>query len=137
MRKNKGFSLLELLVVISIIGILITLGLASFSTAQKKSRDARRKSDIKAIQNGFEQYYAMNGSYGASCVAVWSDAEIFPGNAPVDPKNSASYSCAITGFGTGYCVCAEMETGIGNSDATNCGTLNLTNGANYCLKNLQ
>jgi prepilin-type N-terminal cleavage/methylation domain-containing protein len=58
---RSGFTLLELLVVISIIVILITLGLSSFATAQKKGRDAKRKSDIKEIQTALEQYYSACG----------------------------------------------------------------------------
>lgn len=58
MRK-KGFTLLEMLVVIGIISILISLGIASYSTAQKKARDAKRKGDIRAILNAVEQYYSI------------------------------------------------------------------------------
>src|SRR3990167_5250220 len=61
LQKN-GFTLMELLVVISIIAILISIGLTSFSTAQKKARDSKRKSDIKEVQNALEQYYSVCGS---------------------------------------------------------------------------
>src|SRR3989338_1467070 len=60
-RKSFGFSLLELLVVISIVTILITLAMSSFATAGKKGRDAKRKSDIKEIQNALEQFYSVCG----------------------------------------------------------------------------
>lgn len=64
MKKNLGFTLLELLVVIGIISILVTLVSASYSSAQKKARDTRRKSDMKALQNCLEQSYS-NGAYKA------------------------------------------------------------------------
>ena len=60
---NSGFTLLELLVVISIIGILISLGAVSFTTAQKKSRDARRRTDMKQIQTALELYFNDAGGY--------------------------------------------------------------------------
>ena len=56
-----GFTLIELLVAISIIAILISLGVTSYSTAQTKSRDSKRKSDMKELQNALEQYYSVCG----------------------------------------------------------------------------
>jgi len=61
--KNAGFTLIELLVVIAIIGLLSSVVLASLNSARKKSRDARRISDLKQIQTALEFYYDTNGSY--------------------------------------------------------------------------
>lgn len=54
---KSGFTLIELLVVIAIIGVLASIVLASLNTARRKSRDARRISDIKQIQLALELYY--------------------------------------------------------------------------------
>lgn len=62
-RKARGFTLIELLVVISIIGILIATATVSYSKAQQKGRDARRKMDLKAIQQALDQYLGANGRY--------------------------------------------------------------------------
>ena len=48
--SKRGFTLIELLVVIVIIGILTTIAVASFTSAQKKSRDSRRKADLDAVR---------------------------------------------------------------------------------------
>ncbi|MBI4225906.1 prepilin-type N-terminal cleavage/methylation domain-containing protein [Candidatus Roizmanbacteria bacterium] len=73
MNKNKfsqAFTLLEMLIVVSIIVILVGMGTVSYSTAQKKARDAKRKTDFKSLQNCMEQYYAENnGSYEVVTVA--------------------------------------------------------------------
>jgi len=56
-RVKSGFTLIELLVVIAIIGVLASIVLASLNTARRKSRDARRITDIKQIQLALELYY--------------------------------------------------------------------------------
>ena len=50
----RGFTLIELLIVITIIGILATFVVASFTSAQAKARDSKRKSDIDAIKKALE-----------------------------------------------------------------------------------
>ncbi len=55
-RDERGFTLIELLVVIAIIGVLAALVLAALSSAQKGSRDSKRKSDIKQMQVGANNF---------------------------------------------------------------------------------
>jgi len=62
-RKLFGFTLLELLVVMAIIGILAAIGIASYGTVQSKARDARRKSDLENVARALEMYYNDNGVY--------------------------------------------------------------------------
>lgn len=54
--KRQGFTLIELLVVIAIIGILATIIVASFTSAQRRGRDARRKGDLDAIKKALVLY---------------------------------------------------------------------------------
>lgn len=141
-NKKSGFSLLELLVVVSIMGILIALGTVAFNTAQKKSRDSRRRADIKAMQDAFEQYRADNVEYDDCTSMATFDAgsgQIMPGGLPVDPKNSGSnvYNTADGCDVGGYCVCALMESSSGNADAPTTNTCNFGTGSYYCLSNLQ
>ena len=62
---KKGFTLIELLVVITIIGILASIGLNTFTSAQTKSRDAKRKTHLKQLADAFEAYYNDKGGYPA------------------------------------------------------------------------
>ncbi len=133
-KKNQsGFTLLEILVVISIIGILIVLGAAAFSVAQQRGRDARRRGDMKAMQNAFEQYYAATGSVYAAGDCTGMQDQFSSNSLPTDPKPSQSYTCVSTD--STYCACALLdETGSGNSTTNACGW---GAGNYYCVGNLQ
>lgn len=132
-----GFTLIELLVVIAIIGVLSTIGLSTFSNAQMRARDARRRGDIKSMQDSFEQYYTNNNYlYATPCNTMATQLQ---GSAlPVDPRNSAPYVYNCTATTTTYCACAQLEmvnTGNSTSNACAWGT---GAGANfYCVRNLQ
>lgn len=135
---RRGFTLLELLVVIAVIGILIAMGSVAFATAQKKSRDARRRADMKVMQDAFEQYFADNTTY-AACNIMGSTTYL-PSGLPVDPKNSGSYVYECNGVAASYCACALLEsTGTGNANdpagSSTCGFA--AGGDYYCLGNLQ
>ncbi|KKQ58329.1 MAG: fimbrial protein pilin [Parcubacteria group bacterium GW2011_GWC1_38_17] len=54
---SRGFTLLELLVVISIIGLLASIALVSLDSARKKTRDTQRLSDMAGIQKALRLYY--------------------------------------------------------------------------------
>lgn len=113
---RSGFTLMELLIVIAIIGILVSVAVVSYGSAQKKSRDSRRISDMKAVQSAWEQYYADNSAnYPATCTI---STTYLPGGFPLDPKTGVAYS-ATSGWAscaaTSYCFCAGLE---GQTNAT-------------------
>jgi len=60
---GKGFTLVELLIVISIIGVLTTLLMANFIGVRQRARDAQRKSDLRQIQSALELYRSDQGIY--------------------------------------------------------------------------
>ena len=63
MTNKSGFTLVELLVVITIIGILATIGLDAFQSSQMRARDAERKSDLRQMSSALELFYADYGRY--------------------------------------------------------------------------
>lgn len=73
-RKNKqrGFTIVELLIVIVVIGILATLVIVTFTGIQQKGRNSQRQTDINAIQSHVESFYAQHGFYptGADLVSA-------------------------------------------------------------------
>ena len=66
MKNVKGFTLLELLVVIVIIGILAAIALPQYRKAVGKAELAQVISATKAVQNAQERYYLVNGKYATS-----------------------------------------------------------------------
>ncbi len=61
--RQQGFTIIELLIVIAIIGILAGLVLNNFQGAQAKARDAQRQTRINSIHSKLEEYYNNNGGY--------------------------------------------------------------------------
>lgn len=145
MFTKKGFTLFELLVVISIIGLLMAIATVSFTTAQQNSRDARRRGDITGIRNAFEQYYARENQYPTAADPPATDAclaaditSVLPNGLPTDPQDQTSYSMLCST--TSYCVCDELEReGTGNASSLNCDrdTDDPEYGNYYCVINLQ
>lgn len=135
-NKTKGFTLLELLVVIGIIGIIMALATVAYSATQISGRNARRKQDIVAIQNALEQYYSANGFKYPS--GTCTQASTYLKSAwPTDPGTDAAYTGVDSCASASYCVCAAMEgtgTTTGNSGA-NCSWG--TGKDYYCAGNLQ
>src|SRR6056297_2839321 len=61
--KKKGFTLIELMVVVAIMGLLAALAVISLNNARARARDARRISDVKQVQTALELYYLDNHQY--------------------------------------------------------------------------
>jgi len=107
-QEKRGFTLIELLVVIAIIGILSSVVLASLNSARKKSRDARRISDLKQLQLALEMYYDANEAYASSTDALKSGGYI--PSVPSDPKDHSAYVYATSASGDAYVLRADLET---------------------------
>jgi general secretion pathway protein G len=64
-QRISGFTLVELLIVMAIIGVLATFFIGSYTGVQKKARDANRKSDLTQISKALEIYYNDHRRYPA------------------------------------------------------------------------
>lgn len=65
-KAQRGFTIIELLIVIAIIAILATIVLVSVQNATAKSRDTKRSTDVNAIQTKLEEFYQENSYYPAT-----------------------------------------------------------------------
>jgi type II secretion system protein G len=101
-KTNKGFTLIELMVVIAIIAILSGIIITSLTQSKSKSRDAERVSDLNQIQLALEQYFDRCGQYPAdiysatpaSCSSGVSFAD-YISKVPKDPSTGNNYDYAI------------------------------------------
>lgn len=146
-KRQKGFTIVELLIVIVVIGILATLVIVTFSGIQQRARDTQRQTDINAVQGHLEAFYATYGYYptleditdgtfqdtyleGLDPEAL--DAPDGAVIAAVAPTNGYSYVAA----GAAACVNTTASDPTG-ADTTNNGcdsytlTADLERGANY------
>ena len=95
-KKEGGFTLLELLIVIVIIGILALLIIPNITSAPKKARDTTRKTDMRAIQKGMEEYFVSNNVYPATTGDLALGVTPIMKNVPADPKNTGVYKYTYT-----------------------------------------
>jgi len=111
-NKSKGFTIVELLIVIVVIGILATLVIVTFTGIQQKARDSKRKTDIGAVQAALESYYSSNNTYPTFADlndSTWRTAHMkgFDANALQDPKSNSNQvvaSMPASGYAYVYTV---------------------------------
>lgn len=106
---NRGFTLIEILVVITIIAVMIGLAFPNFFAARQRARDVQRKSDLKQLQKGLELYkqdqnpIAFPSNYPTSCTtncqlniscgSQWNNggSSIYMSKMPCDPLAPTPY----------------------------------------------
>jgi len=63
MRKEKGFTLIELMIVVAIIGILAAIAIPNFLKFQARAKQSEAKQNLGAIFTSYTSYFADNGNY--------------------------------------------------------------------------
>lgn len=107
LKVTSAFTLIELLIAITLLGILVTIGMGTFRNSQRRSRDAQRKANLKQVANALEFYYSDYRQYPdadsgkikacGSSVCEWGEGEFTDGKTiyfkklPKDPTPSLSY----------------------------------------------
>ena len=118
LKKQSGFTLLELLIVIVIIGILAVLIIPNLASGPQRARDAQRKSDLRNIKTALETYYNDTNSYpggGSWKTDLTGGATPYMKTVPQDPKSKSDYTYATTpvacttGSCTSYTLTATLE----------------------------
>jgi prepilin-type N-terminal cleavage/methylation domain-containing protein len=94
-KRNQGFTIVELLIVIVVIGILALLVITTYSGIQAKARNSKRQTDIQSLQTQLEAFFSQNGYYpslGNMNDGAWlgTNMKSLDQNALTDPSNPSS-----------------------------------------------
>lgn len=122
-KSTKGFTLLEILVVVTIIGLLAAIGVVSYGSLLKGSRESRRKADLEQIRAALEIYKSANNVYPTTAGAWWG---------PCSGANSKYGDTYITGLAPTYINKLPHDPKEGDVTANPISPENCGAAWNYC-----
>jgi len=132
MKIKSGFTLIEILVVATIIVLLTATAVVTYTAFVKQSRDAKRKVDLEQIRVALEMYRSNNDVYSAYAAGNCASYSALTGtpkyiqSMPSDPKSTYNYYCSIST--SDYTLSAYLESGSGSCGGS-CGG----SACNYCV----
>lgn len=134
-NRRKGFTLIELMVTISIIAILSTVGYVTYSNAQSTARDARRRQDLRSMISALELYYQQNNNQfpirstsikSTDTTGAWKLSSFLTNDIsqlPADPINDTTYYYLYNSDGTTYHLCAKLEKPQASDSDNGCSSI--------------
>ncbi len=128
---KKAYTLIEILIVTTIIVLLTAVAVVSYSTFLKQSRDAKRKSDLEQVRAALEMFRSNSttNDYPTTGLSELTSPVVYIQSVPADPKNP-TYTYYYSGSASNYTLGAYLET-----TASTCPeTISCTVGnCNYCV----
>lgn len=118
LKKHNGFTLIEVMIVVAIVGILAAIAYPSYQEQVRKSRRADCAGELTLLANAMERFFTLNGSYPATVAAM-----NFPANCPID-GGTPSYTFSIPARTATTFTVQASPTGPQAGDK--CGDLTLT-----------
>lgn len=125
---KKSFTLIEILVVVTIIGLLTTTASVSYTAFLKQSRDAKRKADIEQLRAALEMYRSNNNEYPLINVTQLLAPVVYIHSIPTDPMNP-TYTYYYSGSESDYTLGAYLESTSSCPSVITCTGAN----CNYCV----
>lgn len=117
MKTSKGFTIVELLIVIVVIGILAAIVIVAFNGVQSRARDSERVTEIKNIQKKLEVYFAEKGHYpnSAQMMNATFRNEMGLSTAALTPTGGSALAYCWATDPNRYCYVARRAAPVGGN----------------------
>ncbi|HHH45264.1 MAG TPA: type IV pilin protein [Gammaproteobacteria bacterium] len=122
-NRIRGFTLFEMVIALSIIGMLATIAFPAYKTQQQKSRRAECQAALMQFASVMERDFSRNGNAYRNILTLTPPG--FPNRCPIDGSSSTSYILGISSLSASTYQLTATPTGAQADDS--CGTLTLTN----------
>ena len=114
MTNRKGFTLIEILIVVAIIGLLSSIILVGLGSFNVRARDTNRITDLRQTENALALYYNKNQGYPSAgdwtaLITALTGAGIGATKVPNDPITSRTYSYGVSTDGQQYVLAGTLE----------------------------
>ncbi|KZZ64622.1 hypothetical protein A3765_10955 [Oleiphilus sp. HI0130] len=126
-QKQKGFTLIELMIVVAIIGIIASIGYPRYTESVSKSRRGNAQAEMLSLSSALERYYTQNNHYSNAAAAGADtgapDATLYT----IDAETAQFYTITISAVGDAdtaqtYTLSAAPTGGM---TGDRCGTMTL------------
>jgi type IV pilus assembly protein PilA len=120
-QAEDGFTMVELLVIIAIVGILVTIAISSYLGYTSRAADSAAKANIRAAVPSVVAYYNDNSTYAGMTVAALKsgyDSGIAPGVSFYSSPTATSYCLTATAGGHTWSVLGPAATSAYKSNGT-------------------
>ena len=101
-KKDKGFTLIEIVLVLAIAGLLLVIVFLAVSGAQKSRRDTQRKNDVSRVAAALENYASNNNGVYPTVATVSTDmVSYLPAANYLDPLTGTVYGTSVGAVAVG------------------------------------
>lgn len=117
-HSRQAFTLVEILVAVSVVGVLTVIPVVAYSQISRNARDTKRKQDIDTVTAALQQYRQEMGTYPAAVDYDDLDDALVPkylSRLPNDPDEDSAYEYAVTPDGAAFTLMARLDSRSGDN----------------------